>query len=99
MGQLRVSNLQGLSPRGLCRACWALSASAGRAGCQPLAFPAPGVSLLLQNVLLQMGLHVLAVNGMLIRRARSYILRCHGCFRCHGWAGPWLSPCARPREL
>lgn len=35
----------------------------------------------LQNVLLQMGLHVLAVNGMLIREARSYILRCHGCFR------------------
>lgn len=42
------------------------------------------MSLLLQNVLLQMGLHVLAVNGMLIRRARSYILRCHGCFRCWG---------------
>lgn len=35
----------------------------------------------MQNVLLQMGLHVLAVNGMLIREARSYILRCHGCFR------------------
>ncbi|NWW76175.1 NOB1 protein, partial [Climacteris rufus] len=35
----------------------------------------------MQNVLLQMGLHVLAVNGMLIRQARSYILRCHGCFR------------------
>uniref|UniRef100_A0A8D0GE36 NIN1 (RPN12) binding n=1 Tax=Sphenodon punctatus TaxID=8508 RepID=A0A8D0GE36_SPHPU len=35
----------------------------------------------MQNVLLQMGLHVLAVNGMLIRQARSYVLRCHGCFR------------------
>ncbi|NXG16035.1 NOB1 protein, partial [Grallaria varia] len=35
----------------------------------------------MQNVLLQMGLPVLAVNGMLIRQARSYILRCHGCFR------------------
>ncbi|XP_047568192.1 RNA-binding protein NOB1 isoform X3 [Lutra lutra] len=35
----------------------------------------------MQNVLLQMGLHVLAVNGMLVREARSYILRCHGCFR------------------
>ncbi|NXY18817.1 NOB1 protein, partial [Atrichornis clamosus] len=35
----------------------------------------------MQNVLLQMGLHVLTVNGMLIRQARSYILRCHGCFR------------------
>eukprot|EP00069_Balaena_mysticetus_P006718 bmy_05312T0 len=35
----------------------------------------------MQNVLLQMGLHVLAVNGLLIREARSYILRCHGCFK------------------
>uniref|UniRef100_A0A8B9NR34 RNA-binding protein NOB1 n=1 Tax=Apteryx owenii TaxID=8824 RepID=A0A8B9NR34_APTOW len=35
----------------------------------------------MQNVLLQMGLHVLAVNGMLIRQARSHILRCHGCFK------------------
>ncbi|KAM6223444.1 RNA-binding protein NOB1 [Rhynchocyon petersi] len=35
----------------------------------------------MQNVLLQMGLHVLAVNGMLIQEARSYILRCHGCFK------------------
>ncbi|XP_062967123.1 RNA-binding protein NOB1 isoform X2 [Cynocephalus volans] len=35
----------------------------------------------MQNVLLQMGLHVLAVNGMLIREARNYILRCHGCFK------------------
>ncbi|XP_042336834.1 RNA-binding protein NOB1 isoform X4 [Sceloporus undulatus] len=35
----------------------------------------------MQNVLLQMGLHVLAVNGLLIRHARSYILRCHGCFK------------------
>ncbi|NXR40300.1 NOB1 protein, partial [Zosterops hypoxanthus] len=44
----------------------------------------------MQNVLLQMGLPVLAVNGMLIRRARSYILRCHGCFRCWGWS--WAQP-------
>nr|XP_033799113.1 RNA-binding protein NOB1 [Geotrypetes seraphini] len=35
----------------------------------------------MQNVLLQMGLHVLEVNGMQIRQTRNYILRCHGCFR------------------
>ncbi|XP_038609815.1 RNA-binding protein NOB1 [Tachyglossus aculeatus] len=35
----------------------------------------------MQNVLLQLGLHVLAVSGMVIREARSYILRCHGCFK------------------
>ncbi|OCT82379.1 hypothetical protein XELAEV_18024906mg [Xenopus laevis] len=35
----------------------------------------------MQNVLIQMGLHVLAVDGMLIRQTRNYILRCHGCFK------------------
>ncbi|XP_030060527.1 RNA-binding protein NOB1 [Microcaecilia unicolor] len=35
----------------------------------------------MQNVLLQMGLHVLGVNGMQIRQTRNYVLRCHGCFR------------------
>ncbi|XP_075432591.1 RNA-binding protein NOB1 isoform X2 [Ascaphus truei] len=35
----------------------------------------------MQNVLIQMGLHVLSVDGMLIRQTRSWILRCHGCFR------------------
>lgn len=35
----------------------------------------------MQNVLIQIGLHVLSVNGMLIRQARSYILRCHACFK------------------
>lgn len=35
----------------------------------------------LQNVLIQMGLHVLSVNGMVIRQARNYILRCHACFK------------------
>ncbi|XP_029781906.1 RNA-binding protein NOB1 isoform X3 [Suricata suricatta] len=46
--------------------------------------PLPNIDRELQellNVLLQMGLHVLAVNGMLIREARSYVLRCHGCFK------------------
>ncbi|XP_008290296.1 RNA-binding protein NOB1 isoform X1 [Stegastes partitus] len=35
----------------------------------------------MQNVLIQIGLHVLSVNGMVIKQARSYILRCHACFR------------------
>ncbi|KAM3624694.1 uncharacterized protein V6R79_000308 [Siganus canaliculatus] len=35
----------------------------------------------MQNVLIQIGLHVLSVNGMVIRQARNYILRCHACFR------------------
>ncbi|XP_031564001.1 RNA-binding protein NOB1-like [Actinia tenebrosa] len=35
----------------------------------------------MQNVLIQMGLHVVSVDGMLIREARSYVLKCHACFR------------------
>ncbi|XP_051580905.1 RNA-binding protein NOB1-like [Myxocyprinus asiaticus] len=35
----------------------------------------------MQNVLIQIGLHVLSVNGMLIKNTRSYILRCHSCFK------------------
>ncbi|XP_054627026.1 RNA-binding protein NOB1 isoform X5 [Dunckerocampus dactyliophorus] len=35
----------------------------------------------MQNVLIQMGLHVVSVNGMLIKQTRNYILRCHACFQ------------------
>ncbi|BFZ13557.1 hypothetical protein BsWGS_16596 [Bradybaena similaris] len=35
----------------------------------------------MQNVLIQMGLRVLSVDGLLIKRAKSYVLRCHGCMR------------------
>ncbi|XP_053478536.1 RNA-binding protein NOB1 isoform X1 [Ictalurus furcatus] len=35
----------------------------------------------MQNVLIQIGLNVLSVNGMLIRHTRNYILRCHACFK------------------
>ncbi|XP_068615276.1 RNA-binding protein NOB1 [Brachionichthys hirsutus] len=34
----------------------------------------------MQNVLIQIGLQVLSVNGMLIKQARNYVLRCHACF-------------------
>lgn len=35
----------------------------------------------MQNVLIQIGLHVLSINGMLIKQARNYVLRCHACFK------------------
>jgi len=35
----------------------------------------------MQNVLIQMGLNVIGVNGKVIKRARSYALRCYGCFK------------------
>ncbi|KAK6982153.1 Nin1 binding protein [Biomphalaria glabrata] len=35
----------------------------------------------MQNVLIQMGLNILSVDGMLIKKAKSYVLRCFGCLR------------------
>lgn len=40
-----------------------------------------GRSAVFQNVLIQIGLHVLSLNGMLIKQARNYTLRCHACFK------------------
>ncbi|KAM3828607.1 RNA-binding protein NOB1 isoform 2-T2 [Vipera latastei] len=54
--------------------CWGSQPAKVQVGCITTDFA-------MQNVLLQMGLHVLAFNGLLIQQARSYILRCHGCFR------------------
>lgn len=34
-----------------------------------------------QNVLIQMGLNVVSVDGMLIKRAKSYVLRCFACMK------------------
>ena len=34
-----------------------------------------------QNVLIQMGLNVISMDGMLIRRAKSFVLRCYACFK------------------
>jgi len=35
----------------------------------------------MQNVLMQMGMRVVSVDGMLIRKARQYVLRCLSCFK------------------
>ncbi|XP_071958444.1 RNA-binding protein NOB1-like [Antedon mediterranea] len=35
----------------------------------------------MQNVLIQIGLSVVSVDGMLIKRAKSYALRCYSCFK------------------
>ncbi|KAI9215990.1 Nin one binding Zn-ribbon like-domain-containing protein [Blastocladiella britannica] len=34
----------------------------------------------MQNVLLQMGLHLLSLDGVHVRQLKNWILRCHGCF-------------------
>ena len=35
----------------------------------------------MQNVLLQMGLDLISVDGKRIQRVRNYVLRCHACFK------------------
>ncbi|XP_030831106.1 RNA-binding protein NOB1 [Strongylocentrotus purpuratus] len=35
----------------------------------------------MQNVLIQLGIPVISVNGMLIKHAKSFVLRCHDCFK------------------
>ena len=35
----------------------------------------------IQNVLLQIGLHILSVNGLLIKNTRVFILRCYACYK------------------
>nr|CAG4649422.1 EOG090X07WR [Scapholeberis mucronata] len=35
----------------------------------------------MQNVMMNMGLHVVSLEGRLIHEARTYILRCYACFR------------------
>ncbi|XP_028665695.1 RNA-binding protein NOB1 [Erpetoichthys calabaricus] len=35
----------------------------------------------MQNVLIHIGLNVLSINGMVIKQARNFVLRCHACFR------------------
>jgi RNA-binding protein NOB1 len=35
----------------------------------------------MQNVLLQMGMHVCSVDGIMITQLKSWVLRCHACFK------------------
>jgi RNA-binding protein NOB1 len=37
----------------------------------------------MQNVLLQMGMHLLSVDGMQVRRLKSWVTRCGACFKIH----------------
>ena len=36
---------------------------------------------LLQNVMLQMGLNVISVDGMRIKQLRTYAMKCKACFK------------------
>ena len=36
----------------------------------------------MQNVLLQMGLNLVGLEGKRIEKVKSWVLRCHACFKC-----------------
>lgn len=36
----------------------------------------------MQNVMLQMGLNLVGVEGKKIEKVKSWVLRCHACFKC-----------------
>jgi RNA-binding protein NOB1 len=46
-----------------------------KAGCMTADFA-------MQNVLLQMGLSLVGVEGKRIERVKTWVLRCHACFKC-----------------
>lgn len=37
----------------------------------------------MQNVLMQIGLHITAFDGKLIHTIKQWILRCNGCYKIH----------------
>jgi RNA-binding protein NOB1 len=53
----------------------------------------------MQNVLLQMGLNVVSLDGLRVRRLERFALRCYGCFRCAAHARDVPVPHVPPRRL
>lgn len=38
----------------------------------------------MQNVMLQMGLHIISASGMLVKRVKKWVLRCMACYKIQG---------------
>eukprot|EP01031_Cornospumella_fuschlensis_P035030 gene35030-42421_t len=38
----------------------------------------------MQNVMLQLGLHIVSANGMLVKRVKKWVLRCMACYKIQG---------------
>lgn len=39
------------------------------------------INLLFQNVLLQMGLNVVSIDGIVVHETKTWVKRCHACFK------------------
>ncbi|KAJ3278273.1 Nin1 binding protein [Borealophlyctis nickersoniae] len=57
--------------------------SGGKARKEPQVIPVACITsdFAMQNVLLQMGLRLVSVDGVMITRLKSFVLRCHACFK------------------
>ncbi|KAF5363521.1 hypothetical protein D9756_000152 [Leucocoprinus leucothites] len=54
----------------------------------------------MQNVLLQMGLDLVSVDGKRIQKVRNYVLRCHACFKiCKDHSKKFCPSCGNPSLL
>ncbi|XP_006456832.1 hypothetical protein AGABI2DRAFT_188646 [Agaricus bisporus var. bisporus H97] len=54
----------------------------------------------MQNVLLQMGLDLVSVEGKRIQRVRNYVLRCHACYKiCKDQSKKFCPSCGNPSLL
>ncbi|KXN86123.1 20S-pre-rRNA D-site endonuclease nob1 [Leucoagaricus sp. SymC.cos] len=54
----------------------------------------------MQNVLLQMGLDLVSVDGKRIQKVKNYVLRCHACFKiCKDHSKKFCPSCGNPSLL
>ena len=42
----------------------------------------------MQNVALQMGMNLVDMDGVGVKSVKTWVLRCHGCFRCITFSNP-----------
>ncbi|CDO73747.1 hypothetical protein BN946_scf185015.g75 [Trametes cinnabarina] len=79
------------------------SATAGRKGKKPQERILVGcmtADFAMQNVLLQMGLGLVGVEGKRIERVKSWVLRCHACFKiCKDASRKFCPSCGNPSLL
>jgi len=47
----------------------------------------------MQNVALQMGMNLVDMDGVGVKNVKTWVLRCHGCFKCVTFSTPLLLCC------
>lgn len=65
---------------------------------EPLRIGCMTADFAMQNVLLQMGLNLVGLEGKRIEKVKSWVLRCHACFKCVFSISSWMQNFTRPIE-